>query len=99
MMASKDDFTRCLLLAVQRNANFDLRSIISVYELSIFLLSLFDEQGDFRMTTKSAMFKVFEAMNDETTEQSSTKQVLVLDAEAQLQQFRVVTKMSRKCHQ
>ena len=39
------------------------------------------------MTTKSAMLKVFEAMSDETTEQSSTKQVLVLDAVAQLQQF------------
>ena len=41
------------------------------------------------MTTKSlsSMFKVFEAMNDKTTEQSSAKQVLVLHAVAQLQQF------------
>lgn len=45
-MAGTEDFTRRLLLAVQRNANLDLRSIISSYELSIFPLSFFDEQGD-----------------------------------------------------
>ena len=88
MMAGTDDFTRRLLLAAQRNANLDLRSIIS-YELSIFRYSLFDEQGDPRMTTKSAILKVFEAMNGETADQSLSKQVLVLDVMAELQQFSV----------
>ena len=81
-MAGTDDFSRHLLLAVQRNANLDLRSIISTYELSLFPLSLFDEQGDPRATAKSALLKIFEPMNRETEEFLTSKEVLVLDGMA-----------------
>lgn len=89
LIAERDDFTRRLLLAVQRNANSDLRSIISKFILPIFPLSLLDKQGDPQMTAKSAILKVFKDMNEELADHPVSKQVLVLDAMLQLQQFPV----------
>ena len=54
-MAGTEDFTNRLLLAVQRSANLDLRDS-SLHHLLIravyISLSLFDKQGDPRMTSE-----------------------------------------------
>ena len=69
-----------------------LRTIISIYELSLFPLSFFDDQGYPRVTTKSALLRVLEKMNAAVSTASqppSSSRVLVLDGMAILQQHPV----------
>ncbi len=92
VVTTSSDITRRLLLAIQLDSSLDLRTIISSYELSLFPLALFDDQGYPRVTTKSALLRVMEKMNaaiSTTSQPTSTSRVLVLDGMAILQQHPV----------
>ena len=92
IVTGSSDFTRRLLLALQLDSSLDLASIISSYELSLFPLALFDDQGHPRVTTKSALLRVLEKINaavSTATQPSSSSRVMVLDGMAILQQHPV----------
>ena len=92
IVTGSSDLNRRLLLAVQLDSSLDLRTIISIYELSLFPLALFDDQGYPRVTTKSALLRVLEKMNaavSTASQRPSSSRVLVLDGMAILQQHPV----------
>ena len=88
LVSGSTDFYRRLLLAVQLDSSLELRIIMSFYELSLFPLALFDDQGYPRVTTKSALLRALEKMNEEVSAVSqppSSSRVLILDEMAILQ--------------
>lgn len=91
-VAGSTDFTRRVLLAVQMNANLDVRELMINYELSAYLLALFDEHGDLWVTAKSALLNVIKPSCTDPTSPScvtSSHRFLSLDGMALLQMFPV----------
>ena len=89
IVTGSSDFTRRLLLTLQLDSSLDLRNIISMYELSLFPLALFDDQGYPRVTTKTSLLRVLENMNAAVStalQHPSSSRVLILDGMAILQQ-------------
>ena len=84
------DFTRRVLLAVQRNASLDVKELMATYELTAYPLSLFDDYGELRVISKSALLNLLKPLNPNTTSitcKTPSYQVLIQDGLALLLMF------------